>query len=610
MSEKFEFDLQANDKAAPVVSKVREEIERLNATMDQGGKTAEGSSKLFGMSIESLSMAVGVAGAVISGAVAAFKKGWEMAQQGAEVERIKEGFESVASAYEVSSERMLVALRKASQGAISDVDLMKTANLAMLLGVTTSADEMAKLLEIATVRGRALGLTTQKAFEDIARGIGRSSPLILDNLGIIVDAKSNYEEYARSIGKTADELTKAEKTQALMNAVMKDGERILAETNGVVKDSRLEWERMNAEFENTENTINEKLAPAYSRLASMAADAAIAFRTTIVEAEGVRLPIVAAFDLFKEWATLRMQNGLAEQEFQENLKTTGMIAYHAGQQTSEAAIEMSTSLEEIEERAKMLSDRYKGLLALFQSVHSASEAYTQKVSELVTEKERLSAEIEKNVRWYGENSKKVGELREEYDQVISKLDEVEREHTEATNKIIYNNLMTKLSIDGITDAEFEMAQQVGVSLGIFSQKSADTAIQINELTGAVAAGRISVEQLGDAINMLPSGKTVDVIIDILTNARDVYQINSSNQPSARAFYGNVSPMGKYEVNERGQEFFTPFVAGTIGPAPASGGAASITINLEYSPTISTSSSQEVVEMVYGAIQSLKNDGLL
>ena len=34
------------------------------------------------------------------------------------------------------------------------------------------------------VRGRAMGLSTTQAFGDIVTGIGRMSPLILDNLGI------------------------------------------------------------------------------------------------------------------------------------------------------------------------------------------------------------------------------------------------------------------------------------------------------------------------------------------------------------------------------------------------------------------------------------------
>ena len=114
---------------------------------------------------------------------------------------------------------MLATLRNASQGTISDYDLMLSANRAMMLGVAQNSDEMTKLLEVAMRRGQAMGLSTQQAFNDIVTGIGRASPMILDNLGIVINATETYEAYARSIGVAADTLTKAQQTRALVQAV-------------------------------------------------------------------------------------------------------------------------------------------------------------------------------------------------------------------------------------------------------------------------------------------------------------------------------------------------------------------------------------------------------
>ena len=59
--------------------------------------------------------------------------------------------------------------------------------------------------------------------------------------------------------------------------------------------------------------------------------------------------------------------------------------------------------------------------------------------------------------------------------------------------------MSKLSIDGLTQAEFNMAQQAGVSLGLFTQAQADQAAAINDLTTQLANGQITIEQFNQAI---------------------------------------------------------------------------------------------------------------
>lgn len=62
-----------------------------------------------------------------------------------------------------------------------------------------------------------------EALDDIVTGLGRGSAMILDNLGIVVNQKEAQEEYAASLGKTVEQLSEAEKKQALINKVVADG---------------------------------------------------------------------------------------------------------------------------------------------------------------------------------------------------------------------------------------------------------------------------------------------------------------------------------------------------------------------------------------------------
>ena len=144
----------------------------------------------------------------------------ELTMLGAQAERADAAFRSTAKQYNANADEMLMALRAASRGTVTDQELMLSANKAMMLGVTNDAETMAKLLAAAAQRGKAMGRSTSEAFGDIVMGIGRLSPLILDNLGIIVGGEKAYEAYAKSINKTAAELTDVERRQMLVNKVL------------------------------------------------------------------------------------------------------------------------------------------------------------------------------------------------------------------------------------------------------------------------------------------------------------------------------------------------------------------------------------------------------
>src|SRR4030095_2169560 len=105
----------------------------------------------------------------------------EMAKTAAETERLGAAFDQMATAAGSSGEAMLSAMQQASRGTISNAELMASANRAMLLGVADSSEKMGQLLEVASARGKAMGETTAQAFSDLVTGIGRMSPMILDN---------------------------------------------------------------------------------------------------------------------------------------------------------------------------------------------------------------------------------------------------------------------------------------------------------------------------------------------------------------------------------------------------------------------------------------------
>lgn len=173
--------------------------------------------------------------------------------------------------------KSLETLRKATKGTVSDIDLMRQANQALLLGIDPEA--LPEMFSGAFAAAQATGRPVADAISDITTGIGRQSRLILDNLGIIVKAEEANIKYAESIGKATNELTEEERklafTQATMDALASNTERI-----GEITDSAaLATQRATAQWNNARQAIGEALAPAVIFVSEKIANLVAAFNS-------------------------------------------------------------------------------------------------------------------------------------------------------------------------------------------------------------------------------------------------------------------------------------------------------------------------------------------
>ncbi len=165
----------------------------------------------------------------IASAVYAAKKAFDWAEMGANAEQTMFAFNNLAQSVGFDADQMISDLKRLSGQTLSTTEAIKQASAAVVLGI--NADQIPKLMEIARASARAFGEDVDFMFESIVKGIGRQSKLVLDNLGIVFNANEAYEEYAEKLGKTAKELTDAEKRQAFLNKTIEEGESILRKIN-------------------------------------------------------------------------------------------------------------------------------------------------------------------------------------------------------------------------------------------------------------------------------------------------------------------------------------------------------------------------------------------
>jgi hypothetical protein len=205
---------------------------------------------------------IGIVGPAAAAAVAirGLQSAGELIQLGAQANQTRQAFNGLAQQAGTTGDTILNALRKASAGTISDLNLQLAANRANLLGVADSAQELSVLMDIARDRAQKMGITTNQAFSDLVVGLGRGSALILDNLGITVSVTEANKAYAASLGKTVAQLSEAEQKQALINAVLTQGQTSIAATGGAMQTMASDVERFAASWDNLKASIGEGLA--------------------------------------------------------------------------------------------------------------------------------------------------------------------------------------------------------------------------------------------------------------------------------------------------------------------------------------------------------------
>ena len=186
--------------------------DKFRRELDQTRKKVETSSSSMAMAFKRIGQAA-KAYIGIQAAKAVISVAKELNVLAAQNVAVSRSFQNLAKSIGQSSSVMLTGLRKAAKGAVSDLELMKQANTAMLLQIPVTDREMGKLAETAIKLGRAMGRAAASSIESIIVGLGRQSPLWLDNLGIVIKAEEAY----KGLGATA---TDAQKKMAFFNAVM------------------------------------------------------------------------------------------------------------------------------------------------------------------------------------------------------------------------------------------------------------------------------------------------------------------------------------------------------------------------------------------------------
>ena len=510
INEKIGLEITGKDNASKEIKKVNKTLEEIGKESEKATKSFQGTFTELNNKIQTVQFALGKFKQV-------FKTAFDWGEQGATVIQTTESFAMLLEKVGAAPD-LLEQLQVASKGTISDMGLMSST--ATLLAGTTGelatslANATPELLEIAKAANKlnpSLGDTTF-LYNSIATGIKRASPLILDNLGIVVKVGKANEDYAKALGKTVQQLTAEEQQMALLNATLEAGGNLIDQVGGNTDSATDSFARMEVSIENASNALKAQFAP----MMINAADAVMTLLTRqekIMEATNDHTEsIIYSSESYKEYHDEIMRvakliggrgvpaiDNLTESEWELARATAAAAGEDWALQ--EAANAVTTALIESEEATVVLKD-----------ATNDAEAAMRKYSEA---------------------------------------------------------LLFKIASEGLSS---EAALQLAYSMGLVDEKTVYATEKINTYREMLEAGIITEETfisltttLGSEMDKLPSDVNIDFWLKVhgyddfqrVANAIGSGSMSgggvSPGKPIAQAAGGDVRPGGTYIVGEHGIE---------------------------------------------------------
>ena len=231
---KVEIDVKVDDKGS--TKKVGLEAKKTAKGLDKTGQaaanadrnmkgvaqTSANSTKNFSKMSQGMGGLVG-AYATLAANIFAISAAYGFLKRAGDLSALRKGQEAYAQKTGKSMTLLTSRMQEATQGLLGFDEAARAASIGTAAGL--SSQQLTGLAKVARNASVSLGVDLTDAFNRVTKGAIKAEPELLDELGIILRLDKATADYARVIGKSADELTTFEKSQAVVNAVLEQGNK-------------------------------------------------------------------------------------------------------------------------------------------------------------------------------------------------------------------------------------------------------------------------------------------------------------------------------------------------------------------------------------------------
>ena len=247
----------ANYSLGEAVLETRADMSGLKKGLDKGRRTSKSLfSKAGGMLGNALSVAAGIGITKLPGMIMGVGKSIiGMVEDAGQLQQVSNTFDSLTASIGTTSDVMLVEMRGATRGMVSDADLMQASNKLMSMGLASSTEEAGKLAEMATQLGSAMGEDATASMENFALMMANQSIPRLDSFGI---SSGKVRERIKELMDATEGLTRE---QAFNQAVMEQGAEAMKRVGEQGGGAAGSMARLKTSFANIKDTLMMALLP-------------------------------------------------------------------------------------------------------------------------------------------------------------------------------------------------------------------------------------------------------------------------------------------------------------------------------------------------------------
>lgn len=172
-----------------------------------------------------------------------------------------------------------------ADGAISMQQAMSSTAMATAAGMSNA--NVLRMTEVAKKASQALGRDMTDSMDRLTKGIIKTQPELLDELGIMARVIPAQQAYSKQIGKTVDQLSTFEKQQAFANAVLAEGE---AKFSNIKLDAN-SYSKLSASMQNIAQVGLSLVNTVLSPIAKLLAESPIGLATVMTGIAGILIKV-------------------------------------------------------------------------------------------------------------------------------------------------------------------------------------------------------------------------------------------------------------------------------------------------------------------------------
>ena len=246
-------------KVAVDADRLSESLGRTSVGAAQADRNIKGAAQASSNATKNFSkMSQGMGGlvavyATLAAQVFALSAAYQFLLRAADFRILMEGQKALTQATGTGYASITKSIQAATGAQLSYTQAAQAAAIGTASGL--GAGMLQDIAKYSTTISAVLGRDLEDTFNRLVRGITKAEPELLDELGIVLRLADATSEYARTLGKTATELTAYERTQGVAIFTLRQAEEKYGDLGDATVNTQNEIRKLGVAFSEVANVI-------------------------------------------------------------------------------------------------------------------------------------------------------------------------------------------------------------------------------------------------------------------------------------------------------------------------------------------------------------------